>query len=73
MATITTEQAYAAMFFFLEDLYSRTKSDEIGGLLGGMAFLNDGRPSDPAIWTEWQRAVEKAVKDGVVEKLDLSE
>jgi len=36
------------MFFFLEDFYHRTHSDEIGGLVG-MSLLAEGSPADPAI------------------------
>ena len=54
---MTNEEAYRAMFYFLEDCYLRTKSDEIGGMLGGMAFLGDGITADPAAWHDWLKAV----------------
>jgi hypothetical protein len=64
MITMTPEQAYAAMFYFLEDLYGRVPSDEIGGLLGGMSLVADGLPADSAVSADWQRAVQKAMKEG---------
>jgi hypothetical protein len=36
MTVVSDKQAYAARFHFLEQLYLRTKSDDLGGLLGGM-------------------------------------
>jgi hypothetical protein len=71
MKNITLEQAYAAMYFFLEDLYNRTRSDELGGLLGSMALLPDGKPADGGISADWQRAVERAVAEGKAGSLDL--
>jgi hypothetical protein len=56
---ITVRQAYTAMIFFLESLYERTQSDEIGGLLGSLQLMDDGRPFDPAAWQDWLEAVEK--------------
>jgi len=60
---MTSDQAYAAMFFFLEGFYQRTHSDEIGGLLGSMSLLADGSPADSAIAADWQSAVERATKE----------
>jgi hypothetical protein len=51
MTAMTAEQAYAAMFFFLDRLYASTKSDDLGGLSGSMALLGGGSPADPAIGT----------------------
>jgi hypothetical protein len=64
MTVMSEKQAYAAMFHFLEQLYLRTKSDELGGLLGGMSILQDGSPIDPAIGKDWRDAVEYAVNGG---------
>jgi len=47
------------MIFFLEALYERTQSDEIGGLLGSLQLMDDGRPFDPAAWHDWVEAVKK--------------
>jgi hypothetical protein len=66
---MTSDQAYAAMFFFLEDFYQRTHSDEIGGLLGSMSVLADGSPADGAIVADWRRAVERAMKESQAPRL----
>jgi hypothetical protein len=68
---MTEKQAYAAMFHFLEQLYKRTQSDELGGLLGGMSMLEDGSPADPAIFTDWQEAVQHALKSDQLPCLKL--
>jgi len=57
---LTIEQAYQSMVCFLEAYWERTQSDEIGALLGGLALDADGRPMDPAAWSDWLAAIELA-------------
>jgi hypothetical protein len=64
MITMTSEHAYAAMFYFLEDLHGRIHSDDIGGLLGGMSLLADGRPADQGVVADWHRAMQRAMTEG---------
>ena len=56
---LTSLQAYNVMFKLLEDFYNKTKSDDIGSLLGIMCFFPDGGTADPAIWHDWQKATEQ--------------
>lgn len=65
------KQAYAAMFHFLEQRYLRAKSDDLGGLLGGMAMLQDGYPADPVIAKDSREAVQYALKGGTPGSLKL--
>jgi hypothetical protein len=58
--TLTVEEAYKAMFNYLENLYFQTKSDDLGGFLGSMSLLPDGKPADPAIWEDWLKSVSKS-------------
>ncbi|WP_423197585.1 MULTISPECIES: hypothetical protein [unclassified Cupriavidus] len=60
---LTVEQAYRAMFYFLEQEYERTKADEIGGLLSSLSReITQGHgPADPGAWQDWQDAVDKAL------------
>ena len=58
---LNLQEAYVAMYKFLENEYEMTGSDEIGGMLGGMSLLEDGGTADPAAWSDWIQAVEKAV------------
>lgn len=62
---ITKQQAYLAMYEFLENYYSLTNADEIGALLGGLSLLQDGSSADPASQSDWDHAVQK-VLDGKV-------
>jgi hypothetical protein len=57
MSVVTEKQGFAAMFQFLDDYYMRTKSDEIGALLGAMSMLEDGSTADAAIAYDWRKAV----------------
>jgi hypothetical protein len=65
MSELTSKQAYLAMFSFLDDYYQRTKSDDVGSLLGSMSLLRDGTPADPAIKGEWGAAVKRALAGSV--------
>ncbi len=60
------------MFAFLDEYYNLTKSDDIGGLLGSMALLDDGHPADPAMLQEWLDAIDKVKSDQVDGLLKLS-
>lgn len=68
---MTEQQAYAAMFHFLERFYDVTKSDDVGGLLGSMSLLEDGLTADPAIIDEWRESVEYALNGGRAGSLNL--
>jgi hypothetical protein len=59
---MTDKQAFAAMFNFLKDLYSHTQSDDLGALLGAMSILEDGSTADPAVWSDWEKAVRSALQ-----------
>jgi hypothetical protein len=63
MNLFTTKEAYEAMIYYLEHLYSMTKSDDLGGFLGGMSLLDDGETADPAAWKDWMVAINKVKKD----------
>ncbi|WJY20383.1 hypothetical protein QTA57_10945 [Fontisubflavum oceani] len=62
---LSPEQAYLAMFCFLDSFYKRTGSDDVGALLGSMSLLNDGRPMDSALWGEWLESVAKSLEQEV--------
>lgn len=62
MDGMTAEQAYRAMYIFLEEYWRPTgEPDEIGVLLGAMSTLEHGGTADPAIQEERTRAVGKAM------------
>lgn len=60
---LSSEQAYLVMLAFLEGLYRRTRSDDLGAILGGLALLKDGRPADPAALSDWNDAVNSVLAD----------
>jgi hypothetical protein len=57
METLTIRQAYEAMALFLEGVYQRTNSDDLGALLGDLQILEDGGTADPAAWQDWSNSV----------------
>ena len=61
MEKLTSKQAFQAMVFFLESLYERTESDDIGALLGDLQILEDGNTADPATWEDWLESVEQVL------------
>jgi hypothetical protein len=73
MAQLTSQQAFLAMFSFLEAHYQRTKADGVGALLGSMSLLQDGRPADPAVAGDWQVAVQAAIAGSVEASMRLTE
>ena len=58
---MTIQEAYRAMFLFLEKEWEITgRPDELGSLLGSLSTLEDGLPVDPANWEQWLEAVKAA-------------
>jgi hypothetical protein len=55
--TLNTKQAYVAMYSFLANAFERGWRD-LGGLLGSLSLLEDGEPADPALWMDWEAAVQ---------------
>ena len=58
------DQAFLAMFAFLEKQYV-LGCEELGGILGSMSLLPDGKPADSALASDWQAAVEAAIEGKV--------
>lgn len=60
---LSPEQAYNAMFVFLDRYYERTgRSPELGTLLGELQRNSDGQPFDPAAWGDWLAAIIEATE-----------
>ena len=70
---LTLKEAYAAMYAYLKMLYDMTGSDDLGGILGSMSLLDDGKPADPAVWADWVRAVRSARQGQVLMSLGLKQ
>jgi len=71
MKQLSEQEAYAAMFAFLEHRYKLTQSDDLGALLGSMSLLPNGGTADPAIWQDWCNAIKEAISNGVRLNLEL--
>ena len=71
MKTMTEEQAYAAMYHFLDQYFQATKSDDVGSLLSSMSLI-DGEPADSAIAGDWENAVAFALAGGKAGDLILT-
>lgn len=69
--TLTEQQAYLAMFFFLEQHWRRCSSDDIGALLGSLSLLPNGTPADPAFAGDWDAAVNSALSGKVDARMSL--
>lgn len=61
MEKLSSQQAFEAMVLFLEMYYEHTQSDDVGGLLSDMIFLEDGTTADPATWGEWVECIERVL------------
>jgi hypothetical protein len=59
---MTEEQAYRAMFFYLDAYFERNLNAELGSVLGDLQLLEDGSPADPAVTQDWKQAVRKATE-----------
>jgi hypothetical protein len=58
---LTPNEAFDVARVFIEN-YWRLRggtADEVGDLLSFMDRLADGKPADPAMWSDWLEAVEK--------------
>ncbi|WP_375161194.1 hypothetical protein [Bradyrhizobium sp. RDT46] len=69
---MTEDQAYSAMFIFLEEAWKRTRSDGLAMILGDMSLLEDDTPADPAIVLDWKSAVSRALGGESAGRLTLS-
>ncbi len=62
---LSPEQAFRAMFVFLDAYHERTSGKaELGDVLGDIQLNeSDGRPADPAAWDDWLSAIKKVLAD----------
>jgi hypothetical protein len=67
---LTPEQAFDAMFVFLDAYWKRTGgAGELGAILGDIQInLADGRPMDPAAWNNWTAAVDRVLRADVASR-----
>lgn len=70
MQQLSEQQAYLAMYKFLDGCFQRGWED-LGGLLGSMSQLPDGSIADPALAKDWAAAVKSASDDQVNAQIGL--
>lgn len=58
MAQLNERQAFEAMVRFLEGVYDRTQSDDIGALLSDLLIAETNETADPAAWEDWMNSVQ---------------
>lgn len=68
MKTLTEKQALQVAFEFLEERAKRTTYEtELGAVIGDMCIISEEgeevETSDPAIWEDWQDAVNKVLNN----------
>ena len=68
MELLTEDEAYLAMFAYLEYRWNIIKSPDLANCLSDMSLLADGSSADPAIKHEWREAI-KLVKAGKVDAM----
>lgn len=61
MENLTERQAFKAMVLFLEQVYERTESDDIAGLLSDLMIAADNQTADPAAWQDWLDCLQKVI------------
>ena len=69
---LTQEQAYLAMYAFLDKQFLNGWT-ELGGILGSMSLLPDGSPADAALASDWQDAVAAAISGTIKAQLELQQ
>lgn len=60
---LTTEQAYRAAYYFIEQYHQRSGDPETAQMLRWMSITSDGVTFDPAYWPDWLDAVDRAAED----------
>jgi hypothetical protein len=66
---LSPEQAFRAMFVFLDAYHQRTAgTTELGDVLGDIQLNeSDSMPADPAAWGDWLAAIDEARDHTVAE------
>lgn len=55
---LNEREAFEVMTRFLTAFYKRTNGD-MATLMADIEMLADGRPNDPAAWSDWMQYVEE--------------
>lgn len=66
---MTIDEAFIAMYLYLDGIYQQTHWDDIAILLGDLNLIAPRMTMDPAAWHDWENAV--AAVPSYMEKLKL--
>jgi hypothetical protein len=61
--SLTEHQAYLAMERFVRAYRDRARASDLAVLLSDIEVEADGRPHDPAAWTDWRSCVRAVLDD----------
>ncbi len=63
--TITIEMAFHALHYFVAELHARLPdSTDLAALAADTAMIGDGMPADPAAWSDFLEAIDRAKSNG---------
>ena len=68
MDTLTKEEAYLAMFAFIEKRWRLTSSEDLASFLSDMSLMFSGGTADPALYEDWEEAIDLA-REGKVDAM----
>ncbi|HJZ24446.1 MAG TPA: hypothetical protein VJ201_08415 [Candidatus Babeliales bacterium] len=68
----TIEEAFKIFYLFLDAQYEKTKSEDLGWLMGGMSW-NNITGCKPIFWSYWKDSVEEVVGEKIGMSLRLTE
>jgi hypothetical protein len=71
MEVLTKDQAYTAMWYFMNEIYKRANAIELRDIVSSMPLLEDGTPVDAGVEEDWQNAVDYALKGGEVARFRI--
>ncbi|GAA3766437.1 hypothetical protein [Terriglobus aquaticus] len=60
---LTEHEGLRAMFFYLDEIWSKMPQTEIGAVLSEIQMLRNGEPADRAVIGDWHDAVLKALRE----------
>lgn len=66
---LNNKQAYAAMCFFIKDMFNTTGAEELRYILSSLQLLEDGTPADGTVEFRWRKAVIRALDGGAAPSL----
>ncbi len=67
MRNLTAEEAFKAMFFFLDKFFEKNETESLAIILGELDIADDGTTRDTAAGIEWLECLKETVKEPLTE------